>query len=62
MEPHDAFLALMFDGRVPWEYAGVKLKDVLSRIGVSMDEFRQIADRFTNRDIWPSPVELSRAS
>ena len=40
------------EGRFPWSYLGVPLVDILGRIGVSVDEFGEICDRFTNRRLF----------
>jgi N-acetyl sugar amidotransferase len=40
------------DGRFPWTYLGVPIADVLSDIGIDIDEFIDICDRFTNRKLF----------
>ncbi|MCH7725008.1 MAG: N-acetyl sugar amidotransferase [Planctomycetes bacterium] len=40
------------DGKVPWSYLGVPLQEILASIGMSLDEFERICDRFTNKKIF----------
>ncbi len=40
------------DGKFPWEYLGVKLEDILKEIGLSLEEFILICDRFTNKKLF----------
>lgn len=40
------------DGRFPWAYLGVRLEDVLSDMDMSIDQFIQICDRFTNKKLF----------
>jgi N-acetyl sugar amidotransferase len=40
------------DGRFPWEYLGKSLIDILRPLDLSVDEFVEICDRFTNRSIF----------
>lgn len=40
------------DGRFPWEYLGVRLETLLDEIGMSVDEFVAVCDRFTNKAIF----------
>lgn len=42
------------DGRFPWSYLGKSLEDILRPIGLSIDEFIRICDKFTNRRIFKS--------
>jgi hypothetical protein len=42
------------DGKYPWTYLGKKLEDILLPLDMSLDEFDQIADQFTNRKIFVS--------
>ena len=49
----DAFgLMARLDGRFPWTYLGKPLKDILAPIGMTLDEFVTVCDRFTNRRIF----------
>ncbi len=40
------------DGKFPWTYLGVPIEETLGRIGMSLDEFIAVCDRFTNREIF----------
>jgi N-acetyl sugar amidotransferase len=40
------------DGKFPWMYLGRPLEDILKEIDMSLDEFVQICDRFTNKKIF----------
>jgi len=40
------------DGRFPWTYLGKPLKDVLDPLGISVEEFTRICDRFTNKKLF----------
>jgi hypothetical protein len=40
------------DGAFPWTYLGKPLKDILEPLDMSVDEFRTVCDRFTNRKIF----------
>jgi N-acetyl sugar amidotransferase len=37
------------DGRFPWTYLGKPLDAILKPLGLTVDEFRKICDRFTNK-------------
>ncbi|MBT6428732.1 MAG: N-acetyl sugar amidotransferase [Rhodospirillaceae bacterium] len=45
-------LTRMHDGKFPWIYLGRPIEDILAEIEVSLDEFIQICDRFTNKRIF----------
>lgn len=45
-------LVKLHDGRYPWTYLGKSLEDILSPLGLSVQEFDEICDRFTNRAIF----------
>ncbi len=46
------------DGAFPESYAGVSIGDVLDRLGLCRDRFDQLADEFTNWDLFgPATVE-----
>jgi len=45
-------LVRMHEGRFPWTYLGVALEEILDDIGMSLEEFRQVCDRFTNRKLF----------
>ena len=40
------------DGIFPWEYLGKSLEDILRPLGLAVDEFTRICDRFTNKKIF----------
>jgi N-acetyl sugar amidotransferase len=40
------------DGRFPWTYLGKPLADILKHIGLSVEEFVRVCDRFTNKKIF----------
>ena len=40
------------DGKFPWTYLGVPIKDILDPLDISVDEFIDICDRFTNKSIF----------
>lgn len=40
------------DGKFPWEYLGCPLSEVLSDIGLTVDEFVRTCDRFTNKRLF----------
>jgi N-acetyl sugar amidotransferase len=40
------------DGKYPWTYLGKPLDQILSRIGVTIEEFNAICERFTNKDLF----------
>ncbi len=40
------------DGIFPWEYLGKPLEEIIEPIGISVDEFIKICDRFTNKKIF----------
>jgi hypothetical protein len=52
------------EGRFPWAYLGKQLETILADIGVTLDEFRLLCDRFTNRRLFlrDADGELIRAS
>jgi hypothetical protein len=45
-------LVKLRDGRFPWVYLGTPLQDVLRDIEVTLDEYVQICDRFTNKKLF----------
>ena len=52
---------LEFDGRYPTTYLGKSLEDILKRIDVSVEEFLELADKFTNPNLF-HPRLKNRAS
>jgi hypothetical protein len=42
------------DGKVPWEYLGVSLEEILKDIDLTLEEFMTVCDRFTNKKLFVS--------
>ena len=42
----------LHDGKFPWTYLGVPIEQILEPLGMSIDEFIEICDRFTNKAIF----------
>ena len=40
------------DGKFPWSYLGVSIEEVLRPIGMTLDEFHTVCDRFTNKRLF----------
>jgi len=40
------------DGQFPWSYLGKSLESILSPLGISISDFIEICDRFTNKEIF----------
>lgn len=40
------------DGKFPWEYLGKPLEDILKPLGISVEEFIQICDQFTSKNLF----------
>lgn len=40
------------DGRFPWDYLGKSLEDILAPLDMTVDEFINICDKFTNKKIF----------
>jgi N-acetyl sugar amidotransferase len=40
------------DGKFPWTYLGVPIEEMLAEIGMTVDEFVRVCDRFTNKKIF----------
>ena len=40
------------DGKFPWTYLGKSLEDILTEIGMTLDQFVRICDRFTNKKLF----------
>jgi N-acetyl sugar amidotransferase len=40
------------DGKFPWVYLGVPIEDVLKEVELSLEEFIEICDRFTNKKLF----------
>ena len=45
-------MARKHDGKFPWTYLGKPLSEILRPLGISIDEFVKICDRFTNKKIF----------
>lgn len=45
-------LVQMHDGKFPWTYLGRPIEEILAEIDISLDEFIQVCDRFTNKRIF----------
>ena len=45
-------LVRMHDGKFPWTYLDVTIEEVLTPIGMSLDEFQAVCDRFTNKRLF----------
>ena len=45
-------LQSQYEGKFPRSYLGKNLEDILKDIGMNMQEFIDICDRFTNKDIF----------
>ena len=45
-------LVAMHDGKFPWEYLKMPLESVLKEIDMSVDEFIEVCDRFTNKKLF----------
>lgn len=45
-------LVRQHDGRFPWTYLGQPLERTLERIGMDLDEFQRVCDRFTNKKLF----------
>jgi N-acetyl sugar amidotransferase len=52
------------DGKFPWHYLSVPLEKILSKIDLTVDEFMDVCDQFTNKDLFikDEQGELKRAS
>ena len=60
--PRDVAEAMLgdLDGRFPHRYAGVPYEDEVERIGLTLKEFWAVAERFTNRDLFPRAAVAPR--
>jgi N-acetyl sugar amidotransferase len=47
-----AIMVEKHDGKFPWTYLGRPLEEILAEIDVTVDEFIQICDRFTNKKLF----------
>ena len=47
-----ADLVRKLDGRFPWVYLGKHLEDIIAPLGLTVDEFIKLCDRYTNIEIF----------
>ena len=40
------------DGRFPWAYIGKSLEEILRPLDITVDEFKQLCDKFTSKKIF----------
>ncbi|MFC1744004.1 N-acetyl sugar amidotransferase [Candidatus Riflebacteria bacterium] len=45
-------LVKIHDGKFPWEYLGCRIEEILKEIHMSIDEFYQVCDSFTNKKLF----------
>ena len=45
-------LVKIHDGKFPWTYLGVSIEQTLQQIGLTLNEFIRICDRFTNKKLF----------
>jgi len=45
-------LVKRLDGKFPWAYLGVTIEEILAEINMTLDEFVQVCDRFTNKKLF----------
>lgn len=45
-------LVKMHDGKFPWVYLGKKLEEILEPLEITVDEFIEICDKYTNKDLF----------
>jgi hypothetical protein len=45
-------LVKMHDGKFPWEYLGMPLEKIVKEIDMTVDEFINVCDRFTNKKLF----------
>ena len=45
-------LARKHDGKFPWTYLGCSLEEILKDIDMTMDEFMELCDKFTNKKLF----------
>jgi N-acetyl sugar amidotransferase len=45
------------DGKFPWTYLGKPIEDILAPLGMTVDEFVKICDRFTNKKIFVTDAQ-----
>jgi N-acetyl sugar amidotransferase len=57
---HAVDVCSSIDGLFPWEYAGVRIEEVLDRIGVNWKDLETILERFTNRSLFTGADDRMR--
>lgn len=45
-------LTIKHDGKFPWQYLGKPLEEILAEIDLTLEEFIEICDRFTNKKLF----------
>jgi hypothetical protein len=50
--PAHAQLVRRHDGKFPWTYLGKPVEKILEPLGLGLDEFIAICDRFTNKKLF----------
>lgn len=50
--PEALKLVKALDGKFPWVYLGTGLEEVLDEIGMTLEEFQRVCDRFTNKKLF----------
>jgi hypothetical protein len=45
-------LVRVHDGKFPWTYLGYPIEDVLKEVGMTLEEFIRVCDRFTNKKLF----------
>ena len=45
-------LVKMHDGKFPWVYLGIRIEEVLKEMNMTLDEFIQVCNRFTNKKLF----------
>jgi len=49
----------MHDGKYPWHYLGKPLQEIIKPLGIDLEQFNKICDRFTNINIFKKDVDGS---
>ena len=58
LQRHEALnLVKKHDGKFPWTYLGRPIEDILADIDMTVDEFIEVCDRFTNKKIFKCDVK-----
>ena len=40
------------DGKFPWTYLGKNLKDIIKPLNITLDQFIECCDKFTNKNLF----------